>query len=89
MFDKTCKSNYLTPSDKCADLLRKFFGKSPDGFKKELDLLFKKEKRAKLGHRHRVEVTKSFEEAYTILEAMQFLEGIQQLRLLEQQFHKP
>ncbi len=87
--DKTSKANYLTPSDKCADLLHKIFGSSPDGIKKALDLIFKKDKRAKLEHRHIVEVGKSFEEAYAILEAMQFYEGIQQLKQLEQQFQRP
>jgi len=47
VFDKTSKANYLNPSDKCADLLHKIFGSSPDGIKKALDLVFKKEKRAK------------------------------------------
>ncbi|UPK72480.1 hypothetical protein [Chitinophaga filiformis] len=88
-FDKTSKANCLTPSDKCADLLHKIFGSSPDGIKKALELIFKKEKRAKLEHRHFVEVGKSFEEAYTILEAMQFDEGIQRLKELEQQFQRP
>jgi hypothetical protein len=87
--DKTSKANYLTPSDKCADLLHKIFGSSPDGIKKALDLIFKKDKRAKLEHRHLVEVGKSFEEAYAILEEMQFDEGIQRLKLLEQQFQRP
>lgn len=86
--DKTSKANYLTPSDKCADLLHKIFGSSPDGIKKALDLIFKKDKRAKLEHRHLVEVGKSFEEAYAILEAMQFDEGIQRLKQLEQQFQR-
>ncbi|NLR58896.1 hypothetical protein HGH93_12340 [Chitinophaga polysaccharea] len=88
-FDKASKANYLTPSDKCADLLHKIFGSSPDGIKKALDLIFKKDKRAKLEHRHLVEVGKSFEEAYAILEAMQFDEGIQRLKQLEQQFQRP
>lgn len=88
-FDKTSKVNYLTPSDKCADLLHKIFGSSPDGIKKALDLVFKKDKRAKLEHRHLIEVGKSFEEAYAILEAMQFDEGIQRLKQLEQQFQRP
>jgi len=85
-FDKAGKANYLTPSDKCADQLHKIFGVSPDGIKKALDLIFKKEKRTKLEHRHFVEVGKSFEEAYEVLEEMQFSEGIQQLKRLEQQF---
>ncbi|QJB38784.1 hypothetical protein HF324_13275 [Chitinophaga oryzae] len=88
-FDKVSKANYLTPSDKCADLLHKIFGSSPAGIKKALDLIFKKDKRAKLEHRHLVEVSKSFEEAYVVLEAMQFDEGIKQLRQLEQQFQRP
>ncbi|ASZ13706.1 hypothetical protein CK934_23485 [Chitinophaga sp. MD30] len=88
-FDKASKANFLTPSDKCADLLHKIFGSSPDGIKKALDLIFKKDKRAKLEHRHLVEVSKSFEEAYAILEAMQFEEGIQRLKHLEQQFQRP
>lgn len=87
--DKTSKANYLTPSDKCADLLHKIFGSSPDGIKKALDLIFKKDKREKLGNRNLLEVGKSFEEAYAILEAMQFEEGIQKLKQLEQQFQKP
>jgi len=87
--DKTSRANYLTPSDKCADLLHKIFGSSPDGIKKALDLIFKKDKRAKLEHRHLVEVGKSFEEAYAILEAMQFEEGVQKLKQLEQQFQRP
>jgi alkyl hydroperoxide reductase subunit AhpC len=87
--DKTSKANYLTPNDKCADLLHKIFGSSPDGIKKALDLIFKKDKRAKLEHRHLVEVGKSFEEAYAVLEAMQFEEGIQQLKHLEHQFKRP
>ncbi|SHN34502.1 hypothetical protein [Chitinophaga sp. CF418] len=87
-FDKASKANYLNPSDRCADLLHKIFGASPDGIKKALDLIFKKDKRAKLGHRHFVEVGKSFEEAYAVLEAMQFSEGIQQLKHLEQQFNQ-
>jgi len=86
--DKASKANYLTPSDKCADLLHKIFGSSPDGIKKALDLVFKKDKRAKLEHRHLVEVGKSFEEAYAILEAMQFEEGIQRLKQLELQFQR-
>jgi hypothetical protein len=88
-FDKASKANYLTPSDKCADLLHKIFGSSPDGIKKALDLIYKKDKRAKLEHRHIVEVGKSFEEAYAVLEAMQFDEGIQRLKQLEQQFQRP
>lgn len=88
-FDKTSHANYLTPSDKCADQLYKVFGKSRDGLKKELNLLFKKEKRVKLGSRHIVEVGKSFEEVYAILEAMQFSEGIQQLKQLEQRLQRP
>ena len=88
-FDKASKANYLAPSDKCADLLHKIFGSSPDGIKKALDLIFKKDKRAKLEHRHLVEVGKSFEEAYVVLEAMRFDEGIKQLRKLEQQFQRP
>ncbi|MVT08334.1 hypothetical protein [Chitinophaga tropicalis] len=87
-FDKTSKANYLIPSDKCADLLHKIFGSSPDGIEKALDLIFKKDKRDKLEHRHLAEVGKSFEKAYTILEAMQFSEGILQLKHLEQQFNK-
>jgi len=94
VFDKTSKANYLAPNDKCADQLHKIFGKSPDGIKKELDLVFKdiiskNDKRPKLKPRHIIEVEKSFEEAFAILEAMQFDEGIQQLKLLEQQFQRP
>ncbi|MCW3466193.1 hypothetical protein [Chitinophaga nivalis] len=88
-FDKASKANYLTPSDKCADLLHKIFGSDPGGIKKALDLIYKKDKRAKLEHRHLVEVGKSFEEAYVILETMQFDEGIQRLKQLEQQFQRP
>jgi hypothetical protein len=57
--------------------------------KNELDLVFKKDKRAKLAPRHLVEVSKSLEEAYAVLEAMHFTEGIRQLRELEQQFKRP
>jgi len=89
VFDKTSKVNYLAPSDKCADLLHKLYGVSPKGMKNELDLVYKKDKRVKLEHRHLVEVGKSFEEAYAILEAMQFDEGIQRLKQLEQRFQRP
>ncbi|MFY0255309.1 hypothetical protein ACDQ55_15285 [Chitinophaga sp. 30R24] len=89
VLDKTSKIGYLTPSDKCANQLHKIFGVSPKGIKNELDLIFKKGKRAKLEPRHLVEVAKSFEEAYTILEEMQFAEGVQQLKQLEQQFKRP
>ncbi|WP_212005288.1 hypothetical protein [Chitinophaga sp. HK235] len=88
-FDKTSKANYLTPSDKCADQLHIVFGKSRDGLKKELNLLFKKGKRVNLGSCHIVEVGKSFEEVYAVLEAMQFSEGIQQLKQLEQRLQRP
>ncbi len=86
VFDKTSKANYLAPSDKCADLLHTLYGVSPKGIKNELDLIFKKDKRAKLEGRHVVEVNKSFEEAYKVLETMQFEEGIKCLQTLQQQF---
>ncbi|RAJ78955.1 hypothetical protein CLV59_10615 [Chitinophaga dinghuensis] len=89
VFDKTSKANYLAPSDKCADLLHKLYGVSPKGIKNELDLIYKKDKRAKLESRHIVEVSKSFEEAYKVLETMQFEDGIKCLKSLEQQFPRP
>ncbi|WP_343745809.1 hypothetical protein [Chitinophaga sp.] len=94
VFDKTSKANYLAPTDKCADQLHKVFGKSPDGMKNELDLIFKdiilrNDKRPKLKPRHIVEIEKSFEEAYAVLESMQFTAGIQQLKQVEQQFKRP
>lgn len=89
VFDKTSKINYLGPNDKCADLLHKIFGSSPDGIKKALDLIHKEDKRGKLEPRHRVEVSKSFEEAFAILEAMQFKEGVKLLKQLEQDFYSP
>nr|WP_295873302.1 hypothetical protein [uncultured Chitinophaga sp.] len=88
-FDKASNANYLTASDKCANLLHKIFGSSPDGIKKALELAFKSEKRDKLEYRHRVEVGKSFEEAYAILEEMRFDEGIRELKYLEQKFQRP
>ncbi|RFS20220.1 hypothetical protein DVR12_21130 [Chitinophaga silvatica] len=89
VFDKTSKADYLAPSDKCADLLHKLYGISPKGIKNELDLIYKKDKRAKLESRHIVEVSKSFEEAYKVLETMQFEDGIKCLKSLEQQFPRP
>ena len=89
VLDKTSNISYLSPSDKCADLLHRIFGVSTKGMKNELDLVYKKAKRAKLEARHQVEVAKSFEEAYAILEEMQFDEGIRRLKLLEQQFQRP
>lgn len=88
VFDKTSKANYLTPSDRCAEQQHKIFGVSIKGIKNELDPIFKKNKQTKLEPRHLVEVDKSFEEAYTVLETMQFSEGILQLKQLEQQFSK-
>lgn len=88
-FDKASNANYLTATDKCADLLHKIFGSSPDGIKKALELVFKSDKRTKLEYRHRVEVDKSFEEAYTILEEMRFDEGIRWPKHLEQKFPRP
>ncbi|AHF17332.1 hypothetical protein [Niabella soli] len=86
VFDKASKANYLSPNDKCADLLHKFFGVSTKGMKNELDLVFKKAKRAKLESRHLVEVGKSFEDAFKVLETMKFSDGIKLLKQLEQQF---
>jgi hypothetical protein len=57
--------------------------------KNELDLIFKKDKRARLEPRHLLEVSKSFEEAYTFLDAIQFTAGVQQLKVLEQRFERP
>lgn len=73
--DKTSKADYLAPSDKCADLLHKIYGVSTKGVKNELELQYKKEKKPKLASRHLTEVNKSFEEAYNVLEVMQFKEG--------------
>ncbi|SDC96529.1 hypothetical protein [Niabella drilacis] len=86
VFDKTSCANYLSPNDKCADLLHKLFGVSTKSMKNELDLIFKKAKRAKMESRLRVEVNKSFEDAFKVLETMQFSEGIKLLKQLEQQF---
>lgn len=89
VLDKTSKIEYLNASDKCADQLHKIFGVSPKGMKNELDLIFKKDKRARLEPRHLLEVSKSFEEAYTFLDAIQFTAGVQQLKVLEQRFERP
>ncbi|WPV65929.1 hypothetical protein [Chitinophaga sp. LS1] len=47
-FDNASNANYLAATDKCADLLHKIFGSSPDGIKKALELVYKSDKRAKL-----------------------------------------
>lgn len=93
VLDKTGKINYLSDSDKCADHLHKIFGVSTKAMKTELDLIFKdiifkKDKRPKLKSRHLTQIEKSFEEAYSLLEGMQFTEGIQHLRELEQRFKR-
>lgn len=88
IFDKCAEVNYLTPSDKSASLLLKIFGVSQKGLKNELDLLYKKEKRAKIEQRKQTEIAKSFEEVYAIFEEMQFPKGIQMLKELEIRFNR-
>ena len=89
VLDVCAEINYLTPSDKSASLLLKIFGVSQKGLKNELDLLFKKEKRAKIEQRKQTEITKSFEEVYAILEEMQFPRGVQMLKEIEIRFNRP
>ncbi len=89
ILDKCAEINYLTPSDKSASLLLKIFGVSQKGLKNELDLLFKKEKRAKIEQRKQTEIAKSFEEVYALLEEMQFPKGVQMLKELEIRFNHP
>lgn len=83
VLEKTSKLSFLSPTDKCADQLHQIFGVSPKGMKNELELVFKKDKLVKPDSRHYLEVFKSFGEAYTLLEAMQFNEGVQHLKELE------
>jgi len=54
----------------------------------ELDLIFKKDKREKIGSDHRKisEVSKGFDEAFSLLEDMGFTDGIRELKILEQRF---
>ncbi|WP_126244390.1 hypothetical protein [Chitinophaga rhizosphaerae] len=89
ILDKCAEINFLTPSDKSASLLLKIFGVSQKGLKNELDLLFKKEKRAKIEQRKQTEITKSFEEVYAIFEEMQFPKGVQMLKELEIRYNRP
>lgn len=89
ILDKSADINFLTPSDKSANLMLKIFGVSQKGLKNELDLLFKKEKREKIEQRKQTEIAKSFEEVYIILEEMQFSKGIQMLKELEIRFNRP
>lgn len=89
ILDKCAEINFLTPSDKSASLLLKIFGVSQKGLKNELDLLFKKEKRAKIEQRKQTEIAKSFEEVYAILEEMQFPRGVQMLKEMEIRFNRP
>lgn len=89
ILDKCAEINSLAPSDKSANLLLKIFGVSQKGLKNELDLLFKKEKRAKIEQRKQTEIAKSFEEVYAILEEMQFPRGVQLLKELEIRFNRP
>ncbi|WP_346239543.1 hypothetical protein ABDK00_007485 [Niabella insulamsoli] len=89
VLDKAGKVNYLSPNDKCAVLLSRIFGVATKSMRTDLDLVFKKEKREKLDPRGRVEVGKNFNEAFTILETMQFSEGIKLLKELEQKFLRP
>lgn len=89
ILDKCAEINYLTPSDKSASMLLKIFGVSQKGLKNELDLLFKKEKRAKIEQRKQTEIGKSFEEVYALFEEMQFPKGIQMLKELEIRFNRP
>ncbi|WP_341837852.1 hypothetical protein WJU16_08285 [Chitinophaga pollutisoli] len=88
ILDKCAEINFLTPSDKSASLMLKIFGVSQKGLKNELDLLFKKEKRAKIEQRKQTEITKSFEEVYAILEEMQFPKGVKMLKELEIRYNR-
>lgn len=88
VLDKTSKISFLAASDHCADQLHKIFGVSQTGMKKELDFLFKRDKRARLSSRHITEIEEDFEKVYSLLEAMQFPEGIRHLQELEQRLKK-
>lgn len=83
VLEKTSKLSFLAPTDRCADQLHQIFGVSPKGMKNELELVFKKDKLVKPDSRQYMEIFKSFGEAYTLLETMQFNEGIQHLKELE------
>lgn len=86
VLNQTSKMSYLSASSKCADMLHKIFGVSQKGMQNELDLIYKQSKRKKLESRQLLEVSKGFEEAYTLLEDMHFTEGIRELKILEQRF---
>ncbi|MGJ7032282.1 hypothetical protein [Niabella hirudinis] len=89
VLDKAGKVNYLSPNDKCATLLSQIFGVAPKSMRMDLDMVFKKEKREELKSRGHFEVGRNFNEAFKILETMQFAEGIKLLKELEQKFLRP
>jgi hypothetical protein len=74
--------NAIQCNDQFARHLMKLFGVDSGSMKKNLELLYGKKKL--LSIRKTTEIQKSFQEAFSFFECMDFAEGIKELRKLEQ-----
>jgi hypothetical protein len=82
VFDKKSGMNAIQCNDQFARHLMKLFGVDSGSMKKNLELLYGKKKL--LSIRKTTEIQKSFQEAFSFFECMDFAEGIKELRKLEQ-----
>ncbi len=84
VFDKTTGVNTLRCNDQSAELLMKLFGVDSGSIKKNLAIIYGK--KDKLSGRRITEIKNRFDEAFTFLEEIHFVEGINLLKELEQKF---